>query len=220
MWKRRAAAASRYRPVVRTLALGLALVAGALAAAGCGSSAGGAPATTAASPFRGAELTPLKSAADFALRDQDGRRVRLRDERGRSVLVTFLYTHCPDVCPLIAANLNGALRKLGERRSDVRVLAVSVDPKGDTPAAVSAYVRRLRLLPQFRYLTGTRAELVPVWRAYGILAVAANKELVDHAAATVLLDPHGKRRVLYGAHVQTADVLHDLRMLAARREGA
>ena len=203
---------TRYGLAVRVLVL----LAVTLAAAGCGASTT-PPATTAASAFRGAELEPPRKAPDFALRDQDGKRVRLADERGRDVLVTFLYTHCPDVCPLIAANLNRALEALGERRRGVRVLAVSVDPAGDTPAAVSGYVRRLGLRPEFRYLTGTRAELSRVWRAYGILAVAANKELVDHAAATVLIDPGGNRRVLYDAHVQATDVVHDLHALAARR---
>jgi protein SCO1/2 len=117
------------------------------------------------------------------------------------------------VCPLIAANLNTALRTLGPLRRQVRVLAVSVDPRGDTPAAVRAYARRLRLLPQFHYLIGTRRQLMRVWRDYGILAVARNKELVDHSAYTVLVDAAGRRRVLYGSHVRTNAVAHDLRVL-------
>ena len=123
------------------------------------------------------------------------------------------------MCPLIAANLNTALRSLGPRRDRVRVLAVSVDPKGDTRATVRAYARRLRLLPQFRYLIGTRTQLTRVWREYGVLAVAGDKELVDHVASTVLVDPRGKRRILYGAHVNAADVVHDLRVLTSDEPG-
>ena len=63
----------------------------------------------------------------IALHDADRRRVTLAQQRGRYVLVTFIYTHCPDVCPLITANLNAALRRLGPARSNVRVLAVSVN---------------------------------------------------------------------------------------------
>jgi len=189
----------------------------AVLAAGCG----GASSHDAARPetreprFAGAELPVAKPAPDLALRDQDGALVRLSAQRGRYVIVTFLYTHCPDVCPLIAANLNTALRSLGPRRDGVRVLAVSVDPEGDTPAAVRAYARRLRLLPQFRYLIGTKPQLTHVWRDYGVLAVAGDKELVDHVASTVLVDPQGRRRVLYGAHVEAADVVHDLRVLTS-----
>jgi protein SCO1/2 len=193
-----------------------ALLALAAFAAGCG----GASRHDAAhpepreSPFAGAELPVAKRAPDLALRDQDGALVRLSAQRGRYVVVTFLYTHCPDVCPLIAANLNTALRSLGARRDGVRVLAVSVDPQGDTPAAVRAYGRRLRLLPQFRYLIGTKPQLMRVWRDYGVLAVARDKELVDHVASTMLVDRRGRRRVLYGANVKAADVVHDLRVLS------
>ena len=76
-----------------------------------------------------------------------------QSERGHWFVVAFLYTHCPDVCPLIANNLGTAMRKL----PDLRVLAVSVDPKGDTPAAVRKFLRVHRLPAKFRYLTGTRA---------------------------------------------------------------
>jgi protein SCO1 len=211
----RRAPARLYRAIVRTAAL-LALVA---LAAGCGGSAassGSSAATAHTSPFRGAELPSPKRAPDFVLRDQHGASVRLSDQRGRYVLVTFLYTHCPDVCPVIAANLNTALRTLGPLRSRVRVLAVSVDPQGDTPAAVRAYARRLRLLPQFHYLIGPRPALMRVWRDYGVLAVARDKELVDHTASTVLVDSEQKRRVLYDAHVRAGDVVHDLRRLLGR----
>ena len=55
------------------------------------------------------------AAQDFALRDYHGKIVRLSGQRGRVVLLTFLYTRCPDVCPLLAANLNAVLRSLARR---------------------------------------------------------------------------------------------------------
>lgn len=152
-------------------------------------------------------------AHDFALRDQDGRPVRLSSERGRFVVVAFLYTRCPDVCPLVAAQLNSALRGLGRLRDDVRVLAVSVDPRGDTPRAVRAFVRGHRLLAQFRYLTGTRAVLRRVWRDYGVGVDPRNLDLVDHTAYELLIDRDGRPRVSYGSNVRAADVAHDLRLL-------
>jgi protein SCO1/2 len=134
--------------------------------------------------------------------------------------VTFLYTNCPDVCPLIASNLNAALRELGPQRKEVRVLAVSVDPKGDTPAAVRAYARAHRLVPQFRYLTGTPAELRRVWARYDVLAVARKPDLVDHVAYTVLVDREGKRRVVYDSQVRALQVVHDLRVLLKEEPAA
>jgi len=185
--------------------------------AGCGSSAAKISAPVTPKPtFAGGEVTPPRTAPPIRLHDAAGTLVTLAAQRGRYVLVTFLYTHCPDVCPLIAQNLNAAIRSLGPAASQVRVLAVSVDPKGDTPAAVRAYAKRLHLAPQFRYLIGTRAELRRAWAAWNVLSVQESAGLVDHVAYTALVDPTGKERVLYGGQVHTKDVLHDLRILRRR----
>ena len=69
--------------------------------------------------FDGTVLNPARPAPDFALRDQSGRVVRLSALHGKVVLVTFLYTHCPDVCPLISSHLNDALRRLWEEATDL-----------------------------------------------------------------------------------------------------
>jgi protein SCO1/2 len=185
-----------------------------LAAAGCGggSKAIESPATT-ASRFLGAEVTPPRRAPAIALHDAWGRPVSLAAQRGRWALVTFLYVHCPDVCPLIAQNLNAALKQLGTSRSRVRVLAVSVDPAGDTPRAVKRYIAQRGLLPQFRYLIGSRQQLRPIWAAWHVLAVRTKPDVVDHVAYTMLVDPSGKERVLYDSRVKAHQVVHDLRLL-------
>lgn len=165
--------------------------------------------------FAGGALTPPAAAPALSLRDAAGRRFTLSARRGRFVLVTFLYTHCPDVCPLIASNLNTALRTLGPH-ARVDVLAVSVDPKRDTPSAVRAYERRMHLAPNFHFLIGTRAELRRVWAGWHVLAVSRRPGLVDHVAYTALVDDRGQERVLYDAQVTAQQVLHDLRLLERR----
>lgn len=190
----------------------------ALTAAGCGSSAAKVqgPTTTSTattSGFAGTAVVPARFAEPIALHDAFGRAVTLASQRGRYVLVTFLYTHCPDVCPLIASNLNAALRALGPERAKVRVLAVSVDPAGDTAAAVRAYSKRMHLVPQFRFLIGSRAELRPVWAAWDVLSVQRKPDLVDHVAYTALVDPVGNVRVRYDSQVRAQQVIHDLRRL-------
>jgi protein SCO1/2 len=188
--------------------------------AGCGSSTAkvvGTPTTpTPTKAFAGGALSPPRPAPPLSLRDASGRGLTLSAQRGRYVLVTFLYTHCPDVCPLIASNLNTVLRTLG-RKANVEVLAVSVDPKGDTPAAVRAYAKRMHLEPGFHFLIGTRAALHPVWAAWHVLAVDRKPDLVDHIAYTALVDPTGKQRLLYGSQVTATQVLHDLRLLKKQR---
>jgi protein SCO1 len=197
---------------MRRLAL-LALVA---VAAGCGSSGSKLTVETPKlSTYAGSPVTPQRRAPAIALHDAWGRPVSLAAQRGRWVLVTFLYVHCPDVCPLIAQNLNGALSQLGAKRARVRVLAVSVDPKGDTPRAVKRYIAERGLLPQFRYLVGSKAQLTPIWAAWHVLAVSQKPDVVDHVAYTVLVDPRGRMRLLYDAQVKARQVLHDLRLLTA-----
>jgi protein SCO1/2 len=190
------------------LALVLALAA---VAAGCGSHAASPPTQTAPapSPYRGLKLEPPLRAPDFALLDQANRPVRLSSFRGGYVVVTFLYTHCKDVCPLIANQLDGALRRLGP---NVHVLAVSVDPKGDTLASVRRFVRLHRLVPRFRYLRGTHRQLAPIWHAYHV-AASPDGTAVDHSAFELLVDPAGRGVILWDAQVTAADVVHDVRRL-------
>jgi protein SCO1/2 len=186
----------------------------ALCAAGCGAQAAKIETPPQAHPtFAGNQLTPPRAAPPIALHDAWGRPVTLAAQHGRYVLVTFLYVHCKDVCPLIAQNLNAALRRLGPARSRVRVLAVSVDPRGDTRAAVRRYIAQRGLVPQFRYLIGTKAELAKAWAAWHVLVIRQGAADVNHVAYTALVDPTGKERVLYDSKVTAAEVLHDLRKL-------
>jgi protein SCO1/2 len=164
--------------------------------------------------LRGTELSPAPRAPDFALRDQVGRTVMMSAQRGRWTVVTFLYTRCPDVCPLIAAHLNAALVSATGRRLGLRVLAVSVDPTHDTPAAVRRYVADHRLAPAFRWLIGSPAYLARVWRAYHVAALPGPHGTVTHSSVSFLIDPNLRERLLYDKTVTTADVLHDLRALA------
>ncbi len=196
------------------LALAWLTAATVLVSAGCG---GGAPKAVDSgptpSPYRGMTVVGSSKAPDFALRDQAGRLVRMSSRRGRFTLVTFLYTNCPDVCPLIAAHLNAALRRVG----DTRVLAVSVDPKGDTPAAVRRFVAVHRLVPRFRYLSGSAAQLQPVWAAYHISADPQHgTTAVGHSAFVLLVDPQGVERLVYDSTVKPSDIVHDINALKER----
>jgi protein SCO1 len=195
----------------------LAALLGALFASACGGGQehvhGTSPSLTVSGGsgrFAGGELSPPQSTPNFTLTDQSGQKVSMADQRGKLVLLTFLYTNCPDVCPLIAQNLNQALQMLGAKRDDVRVLAVSVDPEGDTAKAVDAYAKAHHLLPEFHYLIGTREELTEVWRKYDVAAVASDPELVDHTAYTMLVDGNGDGRVIYDSGVKAKDVVHDV----------
>jgi protein SCO1/2 len=105
-------------------------------------------------------------APDFTLDDQNGQPFRLSDHRGHVVALFFGYTHCPDVCPTTLAALARAKRKLTAGAKPLDVVFVTVDPARDTTAVVRRYVRLFD--PSFIGLTGTEAQLAPVYAAYHI----------------------------------------------------
>jgi protein SCO1/2 len=172
----------------------------------CGSSHSKAIVTPTASDAGGFVLKPPVPAPPFSLRDQSGRAFGPQDLRGKWFVVSFLYTHCPDVCPLIANSIGAAQRQL----PSLGAIAISVDPKGDTPASVRAFLRTHHLSARFRYVTGTRAQLRPVWARYHVATLPGPTPVVSHSAFELLVDPQGRERVLYAAQVRAADIVHDV----------
>ena len=174
---------------------------------------GAGAAAAAEPPFVGPRISHPAVTPDFALRDQHGRLLRLSSQRGKVVVLTFLYTHCPDLCPLTAVHIDEAVARLGAARAGVTVFAVSVDPKGDNPAAVRRFVRSHRLGPQFHYLAGQRRILAPIWRKYEVTSVSVGGADPDHTLYVLLLDRRGKTRVLFDATAKADAIAHDLRLL-------
>jgi protein SCO1/2 len=131
-------------------------------------------------PIRARFIPPRGQARDFRLRDQDGRWATLAQARGKVVVLTFLYSTCRDLCPAQAGEIAAAVGKVG---GGVMVYGVSVDPVGDTPARARTFLKLHGLYGgPVRFLVGSRAELAPVWRAYGIVPIGATPEEADAAA--------------------------------------
>ena len=212
---------SRVRPTLAGSGLTGALCMIALAApliTGCGGrSSSPSTASAGASGLAGTALTPIKTAPALALRNYLGDRVNLESYRGKAVLVTFLYTHCIDVCPLIAANLGVALQRLGPEASKVQVVAVSVDPKGDTRKTVAAFLSLHHMTGRMKYLIGTANQLAPVWRAWHVAAIRdpTSRKLVTHSSVTYGISASGKLMTLYGPTFQPAQIEHDIPKLIA-----
>jgi protein SCO1 len=162
--------------------------------------------------FAGA-VRPAIPPRDFTLRDQDGRRVSLAALRGRVTVLTFLYSTCRDTCPLTATTIRGALDDLGH---DVPVLAVSVDPGNDTPASAQRFLAQRHLSGgRMRFLLGDRAQLVPIWKAYGIRPQGNG---FDHSAYVLLIDRRGRQRIGFPVATLTSEgLVHDIRRLERER---
>ena len=124
------------------------------AAAGCG----GSEETTSSvshARFAGAAVEPAKPAPPLRLRHSLGRKVDVRKLQGKAVLVTFVYTHCPDVCPLIVSHLHTALAELGPKAKKLRYIVVSTDPRRDTPAAVASFLQDHQMTGRMQSWSGT-----------------------------------------------------------------
>jgi protein SCO1/2 len=198
-------------------------------ASGCGSSgASGMTAgttttsqATSTGPFAAplAPATPTMAPA-FTLRDQFGKPVSLADYRGKAVLLTFLYVDCPDVCPLISAALRSTLDRLGAASGKVQVVAISVDPVGDTPKAVRTYLSARGVLHRFEYAVGTKAQLAPVWAKYHVAAQrdAKLKRQVGHTGIVIGIDAAGRERTYYPSNpLKPSWMAHDVPLLAKLR---
>jgi protein SCO1/2 len=143
-----------------------------------------------------AALTPASIGGPFTLTDQAGRTRTDRDFRGRLMLVTFGYTHCPDVCPLTVAAIGEALDQLGPQADQVAGIFVSVDPQRDTPQALGEYVASVS--NRMVALTGTPDQVAAAARAYRVYyrigsdAATNPNYSVDHTALFYLMDRDGR----------------------------
>jgi len=172
--------------------------------------------TSRAHAFKGGTVNPVVAAPELGLRTFDGRPVRLADYRGKVVLVTFVYVRCPDVCPLIIDNLVRVSRRLGADAKRMRIVAVSVDPNGDTPAAVRRFLIAHRALGRVDYLVGSPTQLQAVWTRWGVAARASkdNPELIEHSGVIWGVDTRGRRATFYPAvGFQAADIEGDVRLM-------
>ena len=163
-------------------------------------------------------LSPERAAPPLALHNYLGRPVNIDSYRGKAVLVTFLYTNCPDICPLITSNLRVALNMMGPKKaSKVQIIAVSVDPRGDTPKAVAAFLARHEMTGRMQYLIGSGKELAPVWKAWGVGSVRdlEQPQFVNHTGIVYGITGSGKRLTVYTSSFQPSQIAHDAPLLAA-----
>ncbi len=107
-------------------------------------------------------------APDFTLTDQHGSAFRLAATRGKVAVLSFIYTHCTDVCPFISLKLKQAQALLGKDADQVVFVAVTTDPSRDTLPVIAAYSKEVGLFDTWHFLTGREAEVQAVWDSYKI----------------------------------------------------
>ena len=192
---------------VVALALGLLV-------AGCGGG-GSTDAAVTLPQVAGADAVPARPAPPIELTDQYGKKVDLAKLKGHSVLVAFLYTHCTDLCPIVAGKLHTAFAHLKQGERPL-FLAVSVDPAHDTPASAAAFNKRHRTVGEIDWLLGSAPELEAVWKAWGVKPEhnAKDPEEIEHNAEIFAIDPQGRIRALYPPSFKPEKLAEGARALA------
>jgi protein SCO1/2 len=197
---------------VRIATFAAALAAAALALAGCDRLF-----SPARSPFKSVDVTGSDMASgELRLTDHNGNARSLADFRGKVVVVSFGFTHCPDVCPTTLADLAGAVKQLGPDGERVQVLFVTVDPKRDTPELLRQYVPAFH--PSFLGLHGDDAATTRVtkdFRVYASIREGRTPETytVDHSGQIFVFDREGRLRLVMPPNLGAAGMAHDLRLL-------
>jgi len=170
--------------------------------------------------FLGNELSPPKQAPSLALSNYLGQHVNIAQYHGKALLVTFLYTHCPDVCPLITANLRVAQNLMGAKTAaKTQIIAVSVDPHGDTPRTVAAFLKVHEMTGRMQYLIGSPKELGQTWQKWGVGSEkdASQPEFINHSALVYGITASGVLKTVYiGSSFKPSEIAHDAPLLASR----
>ena len=197
--------------------LGAALVAGTIALA-----LDGEPRTRANSlgegRYRGSEPPGRYELPGVSLRNYDGRRLNSNDLRGRVVVLTFLDSQCTETCPILASQIGQTIDGLtAAERREVVAVAISTDPREDTPASVRAFLEKQRALGKLLYLSGPAPEMRALWKRFQILSSLESGEDTLHSAPVRIYDRDGVwvATLHAGADLSEDNLLHDIRSALA-----
>ena len=132
--------------------------------------------------FYGEDINPPITVNEFQLIDDKGEIVTMSQFEGQVVVVTFLFTRCPDICPVVSANLAFIAQELGDLHgTSVQILTVTVDPWTDNSSVLGNYadVRGL----SWPHLTGSVEDLEPVWMNFDVGLATYDTDVDDDGVA-------------------------------------
>jgi protein SCO1 len=157
------------------------------------------------------------SGGDFVLHSSQGD-FSLKQLRGKTVVLYFGYTKCPDVCPTSLAILAQALNELSEDElRSVQSVFVSVDPKRDSFEVLDDYVSYFH--SNLMGVTGSESEIAKVAKRYGVQYEAVDLEgssfgyAMNHSAVTYLISPDGELRFMFPHETPSFVILEAIRYL-------
>ncbi len=171
-------------------------------------------------PFHGVDLSGASYGRSLELDDTQGRPRSLSEFGGRYVLISFGYTHCPEVCPLSLLKAAQVRRALGEDGERLQVLFVTVDPERDTAAILQDYVSAFD--PGFIALRGDEAATRRAARSFRVTYRKVPTEqayAMDHTMVNYLVGPDGRLRLAFQYDQSPEDMVADIRLAMQRDAG-
>lgn len=161
---------------------------------------------------------------DFALTDQDGKKISMKDYRGKATAITFIYSRCPlpEYCILMSKHFSDLANQLNdnaELKDKIRLLSISFDPATDTPAKLKEYGRGYlgkdskTDFSVWQLATGTNKEVKTIADFFGLrYEVDGNdKTQFNHSLRTIVVAPDGKvKKVFSGNEWTTGELLKEL----------
>lgn len=170
--------------------------------------------------FKSTDITGSALTADFVLQGLDGQTVKTSDFLGKTLIVFFGFTQCPDVCPTTLQTLAQTMDILGADQDKVAVVFITLDPARDTPELLKAYVPQFN--PRFTALTGSNEQIAAAAKGMRVFyqkvdGQTASSYTFDHTASSYVIDPKGTLRLLIRHGASPSDVAGDLKVLIAGR---
>ncbi len=143
----------------------------------------------------------------------DGRTVSLKDELddGRPVVLTFIYTTCTSVCPVISQTLSQLQGELGPNRDKVHMVSISIDPEQDTPSRLHEYAAKFGAGPEWQHYTGALAASVATQRAFNVY----HEDKMNHSPVVFLRGAPGESWLRIDGFATADELLHAYQKLVA-----
>ncbi len=153
------------------------------------------------------------SLADVPLVDMDGDKTTLLNELngGKPEIVTFVFTTCTTICPVLSGTFAQLQAELGSEVDDVKMVSVSIDPEYDTPKRLRAYAELFKAGPQWHFLTGDLDDVIAVQKSFDVYR--GNK--MNHEPTILLRKSQGAPWVRMDGLASAAEVADEYRRMMA-----
>ena len=164
----------------------------------------------------GIDLSGASFGEGFHLKDSEGTVRTLADYKGKTVMLFFGFTQCPDVCPTTLVKASQIKGLLGPDSDKLQVLFITVDPERDTPEVLREYVKAFD--PEFVGLYGDAQETADAAKAYRVFyskVPTGDSYTMEHTALTYVLDGNGVPRVALRYEQSPEESAEDIRKVMA-----